>query len=341
MKAVVYQKSKGLVYKEDAPAPELEPGQVLVKVSNCGFCGSDHSMVESGNLAEDYILGHEFSGTVVEAGTEAEAPAPGTRVIVRPTWCGECADCKSGNQQFCQNNRRTTGIGDLPGGFAEYVVAYPQMLIPVPDGVDSRNAALAEMFAASYHGINVSKVKGGSVLVLGGGPIGLALVQLLKVLGFGPIALSEPVEEKRELGKKMGADRVNDPFNEPLGACVLECTGGNGFDSVFECSGVPSNIQASMDAVTRYGTVCVLSVIGKEATIWPVTLNFKEIWLIAAYGNIHAENKQILEWMAQGLLDGRPMISDLIGLEDLPETYKNRIHTGKAVKVMLRIGEEF
>ena len=127
---------------------------------------------------------------VVEAGNLARGVPEGTRVIVRPTFCGACPDCSAGRPYFCQNNRRSIGIGDLPGAFAEYIVAYPEMLIPVPAGVDSQNAALAEAFAASLHAITCSNRQGCSALVVGGGSIGLALVRLLKILEFHPIMLS-------------------------------------------------------------------------------------------------------------------------------------------------------
>ncbi len=339
MKAVVYRTDKGLCC-EEVPTPKPDADQVLVKVANCGFCGSDHSLVQSGMLADGYILGHEISGTVAEVGGDVDPSLIGRRVMIRPTYCGQCDDCLAGRPQFCQNNRRSLGIGDLPGGFAEYLVCYPQMLIPVPDGVDSRNAALAEMFATSLHGMKVVGKSGGSVLVMGGGPIGLGLVKLLKAQGFGPVVLSEPQAAKRELAEKWGADFTIDPLSEDLGKAVFEQTGGQGFNVVYECSGVPDNVQSAMDACRRFGTVCLLSIIGKMASILPLTLNFKEINLTGAYGNDHAENKQVLQMMANGL-DGREMISDVVSLEDLPKMYEERIHTGKATKVMLAIGEEF
>lgn len=339
MKAVVYRTDKGLVC-EEVPAPKPDAGQVLIKVSNCGFCGSDHSLVQSGMLSDGYILGHEISGTVADTGADVDSGLVGQRVMIRPTYCGQCEDCLADRQQFCQNNRRTTGIGDLPGGFAEYLVCYPQMLIPVPDGVDSQNAALAEMFATSIHGMKVVGKSGGSVLVMGGGPIGLGLVRLLKAQGFGPVVLSEPQEPKRALAEKWGADLTLDPLSQELGKVVFEQTAGQGFDSVYECSGVSDNVQAAMDACKRFGTVCLLSVIGKMASILPLTLNFKEINLTGAYGNDHAENKQVLQMMADGM-DGREMISDVVTLDELPGVYAQRIHTGKATKVMLAIGEEF
>jgi threonine dehydrogenase-like Zn-dependent dehydrogenase len=321
--------------------PELADDEVLVKVANTGFCGSDHSMIAAGILADGYILGHETSGTIEKTGKAVKGHEIGTRVVIRPTYCGTCRDCEIGKPYFCPNNRRSIGIGDLPGAFAEYIKVYPQMLIPVPDGVDSQNAALVEAFAAALHGIKASKRESGSALVIGGGPIGLALTRILAIIGFKPIVLSEPVEKKRQIGKSFGADYVIDPVSEDIAKYTFEATGGDGFETTFECSGVPACMETAMDAAARGGTVCIVSVMFDRVEISPMTLNFKEIWLTGSYSNTHEENIQCLKWMADGRLYGRKLISDLISLDALPEVYNARIHTGKAVKVMLEIGEEF
>ena len=340
MKAVVFRRSKGLVL-DNVPTPVIEKDQILVKVADVGFCGSDHSMIESGNLPDGYIVGHEVSGTVWAVGSDVQNVARGLRVVIRPTFCGDCLDCRSGRPYFCQNDRRSIGIGDLPGAFAEYIAVYPRMIIPIPDGVDSQNAALVEAFAASLHAINCTGRKRGSALVIGGGSIGLATVMLLKINGISPISLSEPVPHKRDLGLRLGADHVLDPAAEDLGPHAFYKTGGIGFDTIYECSGVNTLIQQGMDAAARGGTVCVVSVIYDDAQIRPTTLNFKEVILTGSYSNSHAENQQCLEWMAAGKLDGRALITDLITLDQLPQIYKERICTGDAVKVMVRIGEAF
>jgi len=340
MKAVVYRNTKGIV-TEDVPLPKIDDEQVLIKVVNTGFCGSDHSMIKVGGLSDGYILGHEVSGTVAEIGKNVEGVTHGMRVMIRPTFCGKCVDCKSGRTYFCQNNRRSIGIGDLPGAFAEYVVVYPQMLIPVPDGVDSRNAALTEAFAASLHAINCAGNKNGSALVTGGGPIGLALVKLLKLLNFGPVILSEPLKEKRDLGLILGADQAMDPNMEDINQIAFLHTQGKGFETVFECSGVPELVQLCLNAAARGGRVCIVSMSFQEAVIVPMTFNLKEVWLTGSYSNTHEENIQCLKWMAAGKLDGRTLITDSVSLDDLPDVYEKRIETGQAVKVMLTIGKEF
>ncbi|MBN1613226.1 MAG: alcohol dehydrogenase catalytic domain-containing protein, partial [Deltaproteobacteria bacterium] len=106
MKAVVYRQSKGLVY-EEVPDYQVGDDEVLVKVANTGFCGSDHSLIAGGLLPDGYIVGHEISGVVAEKGSNAGGPPVGTRVCIRPTYCGKCVNCLRGKQQLCRVRRRT------------------------------------------------------------------------------------------------------------------------------------------------------------------------------------------------------------------------------------------
>jgi threonine dehydrogenase-like Zn-dependent dehydrogenase len=327
---------------EEVPTPEPGIDGVLVKVSNTGFCGSDHSLIESGLLPDGMILGHEVSGIVAGWGSDVRAFKEGSKVTIRPTFCGKCRECLMGKPHLCKEERRTIGIGDLPGAFTEYVKVYPQMIIPIPEGVDSRNAALAETFASALHGIHCAGTKGGSVLVMGGGPIGLAVVKLLKLLEFGSIALSEPVKEKTDLGKLFGADYLIDPLHENLKQKALEWTRGIGFETIFECAGVAENVPLAFELVAKCGSICIISILFKPFTInQPMGMNFKEFRFTGSYSNTHGENIQCLNWMAKGKIDARPLITDLISLDQLPQIYKERIHPGKVIKVMLQIGEEF
>jgi threonine dehydrogenase-like Zn-dependent dehydrogenase len=322
------------------PLPLLEPQHVLLEVLGVGFCGTDHSLIKSGGVAEGTILGHEVCGRVVACGDQVDDVPLGMRAIVRPTACGRCRDCRSGRPYFCQSGRRSIGIGDMPGAFAEFVRVYPEMLIPVPDAVDSRNAALAEAFAAALHGINCIHAQEGPALVIGGGPIGLATVNLLHLLGVSPVILSEPVDAKRELAMRLGAHHVLDPFHDDMAARIFEITEGIGFPVILECSGVPDNVQKALDWVARGGDICVVSMMFASAPIIPMTLNFKEARLTGCYSNTHEENRQCLRWMAEGKLDGGKLITDTVSLVQLPQVYLERIDTGKAIKVLVETGAE-
>ncbi len=341
MKAVVYRKKAGLIL-EEIPAPEVDDDSVIVRVADTGFCGSDHSLIESGFLSDGTILGHETSGVVVATGKNVTTVHEGMKTIVRPTFCGKCRECLLGMTHLCGGARRSIGIGDLPGAFAEYIKIYPQMAIEVPAGVDSQNAALAEPFAAALHGIRVAGTKEGSVLVIGGGAIGLAAVKILGILGYKPIVLSEPVKEKRELGKKLGADFLLDPQLDNVITRGRELTGGIGFETILECSGVPDNISVALELAAKGGSVCMISIIFKSITITqPLNMNFKEIRFTGSYSNTHEENRICLQWMAEKKMDARSIISDTITLDELPFVYRERIQSGKAVKVMVAIGDEF
>jgi 2-desacetyl-2-hydroxyethyl bacteriochlorophyllide A dehydrogenase len=341
MKAVVYRPTKGLCFEEILD-PQAAADEVLIKIANTGFCGSDHSLIKTGWLPEGYVLGHEVSGVVAEKGPEVKGPDPGTKVIIRPTYCGNCPNCLSGRPHLCRINRRTIGIGDLPGGFAQWVKVFPQMVIPIPEGVDSHNAALAETFASALHGINCTGNQTGSVLVLGGGPIGLCAVRLLKLLGHGPVVILEPIQEKRTIACAFGADYVFGLEEKDVDQQLLDVVRGKGFDKVLECSGVPDSLARAIDLVADGGVVCMVSVIMGPMTI-PVAmkLNLKEVHLMGSISNTHQENIQCLDWMAAGELDAHPLISDLIPLDGLPEIYLEKIETGRSIKVLLQIGEEW
>ncbi|EKD22195.1 MAG: alcohol dehydrogenase zinc-binding protein, partial [uncultured bacterium] len=147
---------------------------------------------------------------------------------------------------------------------------------------------------------------------------------------------------KRDLGGRFGADRVIDPLREDLKTKGREWTRGAGFETILECSGVAENLPLAFELAANGGSVCMISILfGGIFLNQPMILNFKELAFTGSYSNTHEENRQCLAWMAEGRIDARPMISDLIGLELLPRVYRERIHPGKAVKVLLRIGAEF
>jgi threonine dehydrogenase-like Zn-dependent dehydrogenase len=153
--------------------------------------------------------------------------------------------------------------------------------------------------------------------------------------------LSEPVAAKRRIGLRFGADKTLDPFGDNLGYHVFDMTNDVGFDAIFECSGIRANVEQALDFIGIRGTITVVSVINASAKIPLRRLNFTEARITASISNTHEENRRVLKWMAEGKLDGHPMISDLITLEQLPSVFEERILAGQSNKVMLQIGEEF
>jgi len=176
---------------------------------------------------------------------------------------------------------------------------------------------------------------------MGGGPIGLSAVAVLKILGYGPIGLIEPVRQKREIALAYGAEGVFDPGAADLRQQLAAlCPGG--FDKVFECAGIPANVGLAVEVAADCGQVCIVSVMFRPVDIpMPFLVNFKEVRLTASISNTHGENIQCLAWMASGRLDARPMISHETTLAGLPGLYREVIDPGLAVKAMVRIGDPF
>lgn len=359
MKVAELKKGEGIVFSANTPKPNPEKDMICLKVEFCGFCGSDHSIVEmarhatgsiNGKDMDGTILGHEFVATIDSFGSEIaesvkEELRKHKRYTVRPSFCGACPACLRGQQVLCRVHKRTTGIGDLPGGFAEYLVCYPSMLIPVPDNLPSEDAALAELFAASYHGLKrLQKLmpNGRSALVMGGGPIGLAMLQLLKVAGYSTIILSEPKPEKQKLALSMGATHALDPLHVDFKskiAEIAESVRGKGIDSIFECSGIMSNIPLAVELAGDGAVICVVSInfTKPDFTLSNLAMYGKELSLISSVSNTHEENIRCLQWLADGLLDAQKLISHRCTLEELPAVYKDVICSGLSTKVMVTI----
>ena len=170
------------------------------------------------------IPGHEFSGVVKKIGANVNRIKVGDRVSGDPNdMCGECYFCKNAMQHFCTDN---IGVGTtVDGGFAEYVIMHEKQLYTFSDDLSFIEAAMAEPVSCCLHGIDLCHIKSGdTVLVIGGGPIGMIMLQLAKNEGATKLILSEPVEEKRELALKLGATKVIDPINEDVQAVLDEYT---------------------------------------------------------------------------------------------------------------------
>lgn len=209
MKCAVYYGKQDLRV-EERPVPRPGRGEVLVRVMACGVCGTDVHIFQGDPGAADCppgtVPGHEFAGVIEAAGEGVTAFGPGDRVCVDPNkLCGECDFCRGGIGHFCEH---MTGIGTTAdGGFAEYCVVPQSQLYRVADSVPFEQAAMAEPVSCCLHGLDLCEVRPGSrAAVIGGGMIGLLMVQLLRLAGASFVALLEPVQAKRELGLRLGAD---------------------------------------------------------------------------------------------------------------------------------------
>ncbi len=264
MKAQVFYEAEKMKL-EQIPIPQISDTEVLVKVRNVGFCGSDLSYyyglspVGTPTGKGPLVLGHELTGDVVEVGSVPKAMGlfkPGDRVVVNPVqYCGACDDCASGNTHFCQHG---TVLGvTVNGGFAEYCASKYSGLLKLPDNVSYEAGACIEPLACAVNGMNRLDIKAGHfVAVFGPGPVGLMMVELAKkAYGAGKVALIGTRDYRLEAGKRAGADYVfNDKepsskyYVPDVKKAIAEVTGGRLADRVIVPTGSTEGFEQAVEA---------------------------------------------------------------------------------------------
>ena len=260
MKAVVLSAVNALAITDvEKPKPVLK--ECLVKVLACGICGTDRHIYHGEYPStKPVILGHEFGGVIEEVGPSSKFKV-GQVVSVDPNIvCGKCMDCQAGRTAFCPE---LTALGvNINGGLAEYVLTPDTQIYPVSDGLNPLHLAFIEPLACSIRGLDLANLKGGEkVAVLGGGVIGLLVVQLAKLAGASEIVLITRQKFRRDVALKIGATRVIDPNSEDVNTAVTN------MDVVFECAGAVETFQQAQNIARRGGSVIVLGLTAADVTL--------------------------------------------------------------------------
>jgi len=258
MRAVVYRGRDDLRL-EDIPVPEPGPGEMLVRVDACGICPTDLKKVEKGLLPGPRVFGHEIAGTVAALGAGTDRFSEGQRVVVHHHIpCRRCFYCERGAWAQCERykqNGTTAGFEPAGGGYAEYVKAFDWIVaegsIPIPDGVLPEEAAFVEPVNTCLKAVLKARIrKGETALVVGQGPIGLLLMQLLVWAG-ADVFVSDPLAERRAVGESLGAALALDAARD-VTAEIRGLTAGRGVDSAFVAAVGPSAFRQAVDS-TRFG----------------------------------------------------------------------------------------
>jgi 2-desacetyl-2-hydroxyethyl bacteriochlorophyllide A dehydrogenase len=308
----------------DVPDPVPGPGNVLVETIACGICGSDLHALKYGDqmreaaLAAGYpanldgavVMGHEFSARVLELGPGATGVEPGDVVVSIPLVLTPSGPLQVGYSQ------------EFPGGYAERMVLSAPLCIKVPDGLDPRRAALTEPMAVGVHAVARAKMQPGEgAIVLGCGPIGLAIIAGLRLAGVQPIVAADFSPARRKLAAGMGAHVAVDPREEPA-VKAWEREAGARTPVIFEAIGVKGMLDEIMLWAPRSSRIIVAGVCMEPDTIRPLVAVSKEIALHFVLGYDPMEFRRTLDYIASGEIDVEPLITGEVGISGVPGAFE-------------------
>jgi 2-desacetyl-2-hydroxyethyl bacteriochlorophyllide A dehydrogenase len=355
MKAAIMRNAKIVVDEMAMPVPSEH--EVLVKTLACGICGSDlhalkhgHDMVQTSletggsfvmDLSKDVVMGHEFCAEVLDYGPNTSRNLkPGTRVCSFPTTVHNGA-------------LATVGYSNaVPGGYSENMVLTESMLLPVPNGLSTAHAALTEPMAVGLHAVRMAKLNKSEVpLVIGCGPVGLAVIAALKQAGVGPIIAVDYSAKRRELAELMGADEIIDPSNTSPYDCwkdiakydahgslmPIEPFSGQSFRQgvFFECVGVPGVIDQIMAGAPSKGRIVVVGVCMEADQIRPLTAINKELNLQFVLGYQPEEFAETLHNIAEGHVNVAPLITSTVGLDGVAQAFEDLADPERHAKILV------
>lgn len=323
----------------DGPVPTPAPGQVLIEIKTAGLCGSDiHIYHWSINFAmrPPMIIGHEFSGEIVEIGEGVTGWKIGDRVTAEPCTivCGVCRYCRVGAFNLCAQ-RRVMGYW-VNGIFAEYVTIEAGRLHKLPDAISFDEGALTEPLACCVHAVHeLTGVEiADTVVITGPGAIGLLCLQLAKLEGAQVVMVGTSQDTDRlKIAKKLGADYCMNAETEDVPAAVGELTDGNGADIVFECSGAGPAAGLGLDSVRKQGKYTQVGLFGKPITVDFEKIAYKELHVTGSLAQQWTSWKRTIKIMDQGKLDLKAVISEKLPLSQWKEAFE-RFEAKKGLKIL-------
>jgi len=342
----------------EKPVPKTGPGQVLLEIKACGICGSDVHIAQAdaegyiyypGLTAFPCILGHEFSGVVVEAAPDAvnkrtnEPFRAGEPVCAEEMiWCGVCRPCADGYPNHCERLQETGFSVD--GAFARYLAVDAKLCWSLQDLVEAYGeekgyllGSLVEPASVAYNAVierGGGIRPGDSVWILGGGPVGMAACAILKRAGANKVILSEPSPARAALARKLGATHVVDPAKTNVAEAVLEITKGRGVELCLEATGLPSVVWESIENVVWNGRALNASVVIVARADAKIPVNgevfqVRRAQIIGSQGHSgHGNFPRVISCMADGM-DMTPMVTKRIALDETPDHIR-RLQTDRS-----------
>lgn len=311
----------GDVRLSDEPMPTAGEGEVLVRVTAVGLCGSDLHWFSEGSigdaaLSRPLVLGHEFGGVVVGGDLD------GVRVAVDPAHaCGRCESCVEGNRNLCPSVR-FAGHGVTDGALREYL-AWPRHLVhPVPDAVGDADAAVLEPLGVAVHAVDLAHLRtAATVVVVGCGPIGLAAVQVARAGGATTVVAVEPLAHRRRAAAAW-ADAALDPGAPGFGEALAAATGGRGADAVVECAGNDDAVATGVDAARPGAAVVLAGIPDDDRTSFPAGTARRKGLTFRMARRMKEVYPRAIALVERGAVDVRSLVSHTFPLADAAEAFR-------------------
>jgi L-idonate 5-dehydrogenase len=327
----------------ELPRPEPGEGQVLLRVRRAGICGSDIHYFTHGQIGRfvpkrPFVLGHEFAGEIAALGAGVEPSLLGARVAVDPSIpCGRCRQCRRGRYNLCLDMRFFGSAScdpHLDGGFAEFVAVPARSVHPLPDEISWGEAALLEPLSVAMHAcMRAGPLLGRSVLVTGGGAIGLLVVMVARAAGAAPVVVSDPAPFARRTAAAIGADAALDPTSADFAAEASAHSEG-GFEVAFEASGVPRALAQAVALAERGATIVQVGTLPAEVTLPLNDIMARELTLAGSFRFANVFDAA-LRLLAMRRIDVKPLVSKVLSLERMNEAMAMAVAKDGVVKVQV------
>lgn len=345
MRAAVYH-GVGDIRIEDIAEPQPGPGQVKIKLAHNGVCGSDlHEYYSASTfiplqphpqtgVAAPVVLGHEFSGTVVEVGEGVTSTTVGQRAALRPTYsCGKCPPCLRGLPNICRV-LAFHGLSANGGGLADFTVLPADAVHALPEGVSTELGALVEPMAVGHHAVDRSELTSNdTAVIVGAGPIGIGLWFALRARGFDRVLVSETSPERRAAITALGATEVIDPLETDLAEAVFRMSDNIGAAAIFDAAGVGAAIERSIPALAPRGKVVVVGIHERPFPFNPTSLLLQEVEVIGSIVYDDADYEAVIANMAAGRYQTDGWVEHA-PLDALLDVY-DELRAGRKMKVLI------
>lgn len=345
MKAAILEDENKITIK-NTDTPKINEDEILVRVAVSAVCGTDVRIftgLKTKGVKFPSIIGHETTGTIEKVGKNINEFDIGDRVGVIPVIpCGKCHYCLNGMENICANR---VAIGyEFDGGFAEYLRIPKEAitsgnLVILSDDVTFEQAVVTEPLACCVNGQKKANIQmNDTVVVIGGGPIGLMHVQLSKIAGAKNVIVSEPVEHRREKAVIAGADYTVNPEEESLGRIVQQATNQLGADVVIMAIGVPSIVDESMQLLKKGGTINLFAGFpkGVKTEIDPNFIHYNEVNIVGTSALKRTDYKLASSLIQSGQINTDVLTSDGYSLKDIEKAILD-VKNGVGMKSLIHV----